>query len=232
MSSSDVTLLGAFVAGLASFLLPCVYPLVPVYLGSVCGPGLFEPKSARIRISILLHSLSFVVGSALVFTALGAVAGLAGFAIGPHLGSFRYIAGGLLVLFGLLMLAALKIPWLNYEKRLNTSMGNTPGYLRSFLIGAVFSLAWVPCTGFILGGILTLAGASATAWRGALLLAVYSLGLGIPFLIIGVVFDSVAPYLKKVQRYSKWVYLLGGVLLIAMGIIILLNKMALFYGSF
>ena len=219
------SLLVAFSAGLLSFLSPCVLPLVPVYLASLCGPEIFEPEGIRSRFPIFAHSLSFVLGFSIVFILMGVSAGLLGFAIGPHLELMRKIAGGLLVAFGLFMLAALRIPWLNYEKRLSPSMGITTGYLRSFLIGVAFPIAWIPCTGPLLGSILTLAGASETAWRGAYLLAVYSLGLGFPFLIIGVAFSSITPLLKRINRYSGIIYIVSGVLLIAVGILILTNSL-------
>jgi cytochrome c-type biogenesis protein len=225
----QVSLLVAFGAGLLSFLTPCVLPLVPVYLASVCGPEILEPGADRKRLPIFFHSLSFVVGFTIVFTILGASVGLAGFALGANIALTHKIAGSLLIAFGLFLLAALKIPWLNYEKRLAPSLGTTAGYLRSLLIGAIFSLAWTPCVGPILGGILTLAWSSETAWSGAYLLATYSLGLGLPFLIIGVAFDSIRPLLRRIHRYSAWSYIISGLLLIAIGILILTNNLTLFY---
>ncbi len=225
----NISLLGAFIAGLASFFSPCVLPLVPVYLASLAGPGIFEAEVNRSRLPIFLHSLSFVIGFSIVFIFMGVSAGLLGFAIGPHLELMRNIAGSVLIAFGLFMLAALKIPWLNYEKRLSASPGNTTGYLRSFLIGAIFPVAWIPCTGPLLGSILTLAGASETAWSGAYLLAIYSLGLGLPFLIVGAAFDSITPLIKRINRYSSVVYIVSGALLIAIGILILTNNLTLFY---
>lgn len=225
----NVSLIVAFGAGLASFLLPCTLPLVPVYLASLAGPDIFVTGAyKKRRISVFFHSISFVIGFTMVFAIMGAGAGLAGFAISSHLAVIRPIAGGLLIFFGLFMLASLKIPWLNYEKRLSRSWGTTTSYLRSFLIGAIFCLAWTPCAGPILGGILTLAGTSETAWHGAYLLAIYSLGLGIPFLAIGAAFDFVTPLLKRIHRYSTAVYILSGVLLITVGILILTNKLVWF----
>ncbi|PIX27330.1 MAG: cytochrome C biogenesis protein CcsB [Chloroflexi bacterium CG_4_8_14_3_um_filter_45_15] len=214
----------AFIAGLLSFLSPCVLPLVPVYLGSLAGPEVFTAGS-KTRLPLFLHSLSFVIGFSLVFIIMGAGAGLAGFAIGSHLALIRQIGGGLLIFFGLFLLASLKVSWLNYEKRLAVSRSITTGYLRSLLIGAIFSLAWTPCVGPILGGILALAWSSETAWHGAYLLALYSLGLGIPFLIIGAAFDSITPLLKRIYRYSRAIYIFSGVLLIAVGILILTDRL-------
>ena len=223
-----IPLLVAFGAGLLSFLSPCVLPLVPVYLASLCGPEILEPKVNRSRIPIFFHSLSFVIGFSIVFVIMGAGAGLAGFVIGFHFTLIRKIAGSLLIVFGLFLFAALKVPWLNYEKRLTPSLGNTTGYLRSLLTGAIFCLAWTPCVGPILGGILTLAWGSETAWHGAYLMATYSLGLGVPFLIIGAAFDSISPLSKRIHRYATPIYMVSGLLLIAVGILILTNNLIWF----
>ena len=159
---------------------------------------------------------------------MGAGAGLAGFAIGSHLAVLRQVAGILLVAFGLFLLLGQKVPRLNFERRLTPSQGATTSYLRSFLTGGIFTLAWTPCVGPILGGILTLALGSETAWSGASLLAVYSLGLGVPFLIIGIAFDSITPLLQRIRRHSSVTYIVSGVLLIAAGILILTNRLVLF----
>ena len=226
-SVEHTSLLVAFSAGVVSFLSPCVLPLVPVYLASICGPEILEVSASRGRVPIFFHSLSFVVGFSVVFIILGASAGLAGFALSSNL-LIRRIAGSLLIAFGLFMLATLKFPWLNYEKRLTLSLGATTGYLRSFLIGVIFSFAWTPCIAGLLGGTLALALSSETAWRGTYLLGAYSLGLGLPFLIMGLAFDSIAPLIKRIHRYSTLIYIVGGLLLIAIGISILTNWLTWF----
>ena len=224
----SVSIVAAFSAGVLSFLSPCVLPLVPVYLASLCGPEILEPRAGRSRIPVFLHSLSFVGGFSIIFVTLGAIAGLTGFAISLNQALLNKIAGSLLIAFGLFMLVALKVPWLNYEKRLTPSLGNATGYLRSLLIGAIFSLAWTACVGPILGGILTLALDSATVWRGTYLLAVYSLGLALPFLAMGIAFDFITPLLKRINRYSSWVYIISGLLLIAVGALILTDRLVWF----
>ena len=226
-----IPLLFAFGAGLASFLSPCVLPLVPVYLASLAGPEIFEAKANRRRIPIFFHSLSFVIGFSLIFVLMGVIAGLVGFAISSHLVVIHKIAGSLLIVFGLFLLAALKVPRLNYERRLTPSLGITAGYLRSFLTGVIFAPAWTACVGPILGGILTFALSSETAWHGGYLLAIYSLGFGLPFLIIGVAFDSITPFLKRIHRYSNLVYIISGLLLIAVGVLILTNNLSWFLGA-
>ena len=220
----QVSILVAFGYGLLSFLSPCVLPLIPVYLASLVGPELFEDSSKRKRLPIFLHALSFVIGFSVVFVLWGAGFGLLGQVLITHLTVVRQISGILMILFGLFMLAALKIPWLNYERRLNVSRKGSVSYARSFLVGAVFPVAWIPCTSAVLGGILVLAGTSETALRGAYLLAIYSLGLGLPFLALALAFDFLSPLLKNIRRYSTWIYVGSGVLLIGVGILILTDR--------
>ena len=228
----ETTLLIAFGAGVLSFLSPCVIPLVPVYLASLCGPEVLEKESRINRRPIFLHSVSFVIGFSIVFTLWGAGAGLLGSVLSSQLDLVRYISGILLIAFGLLMLAALKVPWLNYEKRLAPPRRMASGYLRSLLTGSIFAVAWTPCVGPILAGILSLALGLETAGQGAYLLAVYSLGLGLPFLIVGAVFSSITPLLRQIHRYSSLVYAIAAALLIIVGVLILTNNLTWFQEQF
>jgi cytochrome c-type biogenesis protein len=218
----------AFTAGVLSFVSPCVLPMVPVYLGILGGASVYQEKPAGINLLLFLNSLCFVLGFSVVFTALGILAGLTGLVISVVL--LNRIAGILLIIFGVFILVSPKIRWLNYEKRLTPSAGTATGYLRSFFIGAAFTLGWTPCVGPILAGILALAAANATAWHGGYLLAVYSLGLGLPFLIIGAAFGSIMPLIKRINRYSYVIQVIGGLLLIGTGIIILTNKLGIISG--
>ncbi len=224
----NISLVVAFGAGLLSFLSPCVLPMVPVYLASLAGSEIYDDVATRPRLPLFLHSLSFVIGFSLIFTSLGAVAGLTGYAVNLNSALLQRIAGSLLIAFGLFMLAALKIPWLNYEKRLNLSLLNTTGYLRSFLIGATFTLAWTACVGPILGGILTLASVGATALQGAYLLAIYCFGLGLPFLAMGAAFGYIIPLIKRIYRYSNIIHIFSSLLLIGVGVLILTGKITWF----
>jgi cytochrome c-type biogenesis protein len=128
----------------------------------------------------------------------------------------------------LFMLAAPRISWLNYEKRLSPASSTATGYLRSILLGLIFALAWTPCVGPILGGILSLALSSESVWQGTYLLAFYSLGAAIPFIIIGLAFHYLQPVLNWLKRFSSYVYLVSGILLIGVGVLILLNKLSWF----
>jgi len=224
----NISLLVAFGAGLLSFLSPCVLTMVPVYLASLYGQDILEPKARKFRMPVFLHALSFVIGFSVVFTLFGAGAGLVGFALSAYFNVIRQIAGILLIIFGVILLASLKVPWLNFEKHLAPSRGTTISYLRSFFTGGIFSVAWTPCVGPILAGILALAMGSETTGQGALLLATYSLGLGLPFLVVGAAFDSITPLLRRIHRYTAIISIVSGALLIIIGILILTNRLIWF----
>ena len=224
----EVTVLIAFGYGVLSFASPCILPLIPVYLANISGAGAAGEAGGRWR--SFTHSLSFVVGFTLVFTLWGAGAGLIGSALIPHLGAIRQAIGWLLIAFGLVMLASLKIPWLNFEKRLRAGGGRRASLSRSFMIGAIFPVAWTPCASWVLGSILLLAGTSESTLRGAYLLAVYSLGLGLPFLAAGVALDYLAPFLRKISRLSTVIYAVSAVLLIGVGILLVTNRLVWFLG--
>jgi len=215
-----ITLLIAFAAGLLAFLSPCVLPLVPVYLASVSGPGILDPHARRGRLDILRHTLGFILGLLLVFVAVGTVVGFAGFALSSR-ALIRNIGGGLLVVAGIYILASLKFPKLDIRGRLKLSPGGTTGYLRSFLVGVIFSLTCAPCAVGLLGGTLALALSANAWWQGSYLLAAFALGIGVPFLVIGLAFDALSLRLKKITRYHLWLQLASSLLLIVVGISIL-----------
>ena len=224
----NVSIWAAFGAGIASFVTPCVLPMVPVYLASLAGPEILEGKTES-RWPLFLHALSFVLGMGLVFTLTGVLVGLVGIKINPNSPVIQKTSGGLLIFFGLFMLGAGFIPWLNFEKRLSPKVGRRSGYIRSFIVGASFTVAWTPCLSPILGSVLTLALNSETAGKGAVLLAVYSLGLGMPFLLIGAFFSTLTPLLKRIGRLSRWVYFGSGALLVIAGILIIVGKLSFLY---
>lgn len=204
----------AFGSGVLSFLSPCVLPLALVYIVNLAGSSALTPDVNRRYTT--LHAVSFVAGFSLVFAGLGAAAGLIGAVIPTDL-LFK-IAGSALVVFGLWLLAAHRISWLNYEMRLKSSFGKTSGYLRSLGLGAVFALGWTPCVGPILAGILTLASSAETAWQGSYLLLAYSMGLGLPFIAIGLAMGSAVPVLSWLSRRAGAVSVVAGILLIVVGI--------------
>ena len=159
----NISVIAAFVAGLTSFLLPCVLPLAPIYMAILAGPEILEPGADKKNVRIFLHSLTFVAGFSVVFVGLGAGAGLAGLAISINFFLIKQVAGIILIVFGALFLLSQKVPQLNFQKRLTPSQSTKTGYIRSFATGAIFSMASMTCATYILGGILMLAAASATA---------------------------------------------------------------------
>jgi len=225
---TDVSLPIAFGAGVVSFVSPCVLPLVPIYLANLGGAASLSAEAKRW--DIFLHATSFVAGFSIVFIGLGASVGLIG-AVFPT-DVLRTIGGIILLLFGLFLLAATRIPWLNYEMRLSQSFSGRTGYLRSILMGSAFSLGWTPCVGPILGGILTMAAASQTAWQGVYLLAVYSLGLGLPFIAVGLALGTALPVIRWFRRRSTIISIISGILLIAVGILMLTDTLVYIYPDF
>lgn len=217
MIQTDLSLLVALGGGLLSFLSPCVLPLVPAYFGSIAGPQILELKVRKIHLPIFFHSLTFVLGFTLVFVGLGALAGWIGFSLTSQI-ILKKIAGSLLIVFGVFMLLAIRVPWLNFEKRFSPAQGSKTSYFRSLIIGGIFAFAWTPCAGPILGGILALALDTATVLKGAYLLTIYSLGLGIPFLVMGIAFDFLLPLVKQAYKYTLIVYFVSGLMLIIAGI--------------
>lgn len=222
-----VGLFGAFLAGLLSFFSPCVLPLTPIYVAQLVGPSVWwneraDFKSFGLRRATLLHAAAFVGGFSLVFIALGATASALGAFLAGHAEFLRQIAGVVLIIFGLYVAGILRIPALDRERRFSLRFGRA-SYPASFAVGMAFGLGWTPCVGAILAGILLIAAQAATLQYGVLLLAVYSLGLGIPFLALGIGFETIAPRLKRLSPYLPLIERGTGVLLILMGVVIFFN---------
>jgi cytochrome c-type biogenesis protein len=224
---TEVPYLVAFTAGLLSFFSPCVLPLVPAYIANLAGTAAIDTKTRTSYLPTLFHSISFVLGFSLIFIIMGASVGLIGTSITAYSNLLRQIAGGLIIVFGIFLIASYRLPWLNYEKRVNFNTGRNPSYLRSVLIGAVFALGWTPCVGPILGAILMLAWSSQEVWQGARLLIIYSLGLGIPFILIGLAWGAVVPLWRGINQHLGKISIISGVLLIIVGILILSGRLSI-----
>jgi len=206
----------AFLAGLLSFLSPCVLPLVPSYVGFLTGMTLPEMTGRR-RIA-LTHALLFVAGFSLIFILLGASATALGGALKYYQTWIARAGGVLVILFGLLCLGVVKVGFLEQERRLQ--LQHKPvGYLGSVLVGMAFGAGWTPCIGPVLGAILSLAATSGSVPRGMLLLGVYSAGLAVPFLLAAVAVESFLEWFQRFRRYLPWVMRVSGVLLIFVGIL-------------
>lgn len=229
----------AFVAGVLMFLAPCTLPLVPGYLSFISGVSqdeLRDPKRlVRLRPKILLNSVFFVLGFSLVFIILGTVFGVGGAALAPYRVWLSRVGGLFIIMFGLLMIA-------NWQPRFAALAGAKvfsrlrfmkPGNpLSSLLFGSALAFGWTPCVGPVLGAVLTLAATSATAFHGAFLLAVFSLGLAIPFLMVAVGIGSASHYLAKLAPYLRFIAMCGGFLLVFIGVLLLTGSFNLWVAYF
>ncbi len=221
MDPSNVTLPLAVLAGLLSFLSPCVLPLVPAYLGYLSGASVSRSNEARSRrFDTFLHALFFVLGFSVIFVALGATASLVGRLLNQHVYTLQRIGGIILIIFGLHTIGIIKIPFLYYEARAEMKARPELGYLSSFLIGLAFAAGWTPCVGTVLSAIFFLAADAQTVGQGMVLLAAFSLGLGLPFLLVGGAFETIAPWLRKLNRHLKVVSVVSGLFLMAVGVAI------------
>lgn len=225
MSLSPVGLLVAFGAGLLSFLSPCVFPLVPGYLSYLAGTSIQEVESqstARWRVS--LHALCFVLGFVLLFTLLGAAASLVGLALRSYQQWLARIAGVLLILFGIALTGLLPIPWVSRDHRVQVRPGRS-AWWRSALIGMAFGAGWSACSGPILGAVLVLTTVRSTVLQGVILLLVYALGLGVPFVLVGILVDRASMLMRPIRRYASPLSFIGGVILILMGMLLLAGRL-------
>lgn len=220
----------ALAAGVLSFLSPCILPLVPGYISFVSGVSLEEltrgADRSRLRRKALVGSLFFVAGFSLVFTLLGASASAAGIFLQSHAAVFSKVAGAVIFIFGLHMSGILPISFLYYEGRFQTSR-LSPGAAGAFLLGLAFAFGWTPCIGPFLAGVLALAASEKTVGRGMFLLFVYSMGLGIPFILTGLAVNAFLGLFSRYKKFIRWGEILGGVLLMAVGALIFFNRLTL-----
>jgi cytochrome c-type biogenesis protein len=228
--NQDVTLLAAFAAGFLSFVSPCVLPLIPGYISFVSGVSVDEMRAdaapATSRLQIFLTSLAFVIGFSLVFVALGASATAVGKFLFARLPLFSKIAGAVLIVFGLHTMGVFRLAFLETEKRVH-SQRKPAGPLGAMLVGIAFAFGWTPCIGPILGGILAIAGSKNSVAEGVTLLAVYSLGLGIPFLITSLAINQFFGAAKRIRRYYHAIELASGALLIVIGVLIISGELTI-----
>lgn len=232
---AEIGLLVAFAAGVVSFASPCCLPLVPAYVGYMVGaaPDGLEHR----RLIALRQSLAFVLGFSAVFIALWASVGFVGYLLRDYAGVLRQVGGAVLVFMGLHVAGVINITALWREVRLPVGpfagQGSmtmqpvqAPSYARSALLGVTFAAGWTPCIGPILGGIIGLASVSASVAEGTLLLAAYATGLAIPFVLVAVGATSISHRLGFLRRHHREVSIVTGVLLVAVGFLMITNTFA------
>jgi cytochrome c-type biogenesis protein len=232
----SVEIPAAFLAGLLSFLSPCVLPLIPGYLSFISGMSIEELTSKdKIKArygKLVLNTVFFVFGFSLVFISLGAGASEIGQWLKNHLTLFNRIAGVVVFLFGLHVAGVFRLNALNYEKRFHLDSRKQKGILGAFLIGIAFAFGWTPCIGPILGSILTLAAQQGGGFNhGIFLLAIYSAGLGIPFIFTALLFTYLIGTFSFVKRHFRAIEIMSGGLLMVVGILIffdLLQRISVF----
>jgi cytochrome c-type biogenesis protein len=222
MNPSEVTIGLAFLAGLASFLSPCVLALVPAYISYLGGMSVStEGTVTRDRWTTFAHGLAFVFGFSLVFVILGAAASLAGALLYDFRIWLARIGGVVVILFGLHMLGVFRIPFLDYDTRKQYTPNRNLGYLSSMLMGVFFSAGWAPCVGPVLGAVLTLALSSAALTQGVVLLTAYSIGLAIPFLMAALGVGRLTELLRRQGKAIRYISMVTGVLMVILGFMLL-----------
>jgi cytochrome c-type biogenesis protein len=232
MEVQALGLVVAFTAGLLSFLSPCVLPLIPSYATFITGMSLDEltdSPQARTRRAVLVHGMLFVLGFTLVFLILGASATFLGSLMRAYSDWVGRVGGVLLIVFGLYLLGVLRLPGAGREFRVHLS-DKPVGYLGTLLVGVAFGAGWTPCIGPVLGGILTLAATSGSVGQGMGLLAVYSLGLAVPFLLATLLLERFLRNFKRFRHYLPWVSRASGALLLVMGFLLVTGSFTVLSG--
>lgn len=213
-----------FTEGILTFISPCILPMLPVYFLYLAGSSGSPDRTAAGKNRVLINAIGFVAGFTLVFIALGAAATALGHFLESNRLLVQRLSGLVMILFGLNFTGLFKIGFLNMEKRLNHNVDNLR-FLSSLAFGMVFSLGWTPCLGAFLGSALLLAGNSGTMLEGTSLLLVYSIGLGIPFIISSIIIDQLKLAFRWLQKHGRIISAISGILLIAAGILVFADKL-------
>ena len=222
----NVTVATALLAGVLSFVSPCVLPLVPAYISFMSGVSVAGMRSGTEQGAqpwrITLYSLSFVLGFATVFVILGASATLLSRMLLQYIQVLAQVGGGLIIVFGLHYMGLLRVGVLNQEARFNLQH-KPPGLGGAYLIGLAFAFGWTPCVGPILAGILAIAGSQESVRQGILLLAIYSAGLGIPFIVAGLAINRFFQFFTRIRAHLHRIEQVSGGLLVLVGLLIMMG---------
>lgn len=230
METPHISYIGAFFAGLLSFLSPCVLPLIPSYITYITGLSFADLDSQHpthlVRSKTLMHSIAFVSGFTVVFVLLGASATLAGSFMQENMGIVRKVGGVLVILFGIHVTGLFPITWLLGEKRVN--LRNKPaGFFGSMLVGFAFAAGWTPCIGPILASILMIAATEGEIWHGIILLFLYSLGLGIPFVLSALAMHKFISIFNRFKKHIRVFEIITGIFLAIVGVLIFTDGLSL-----
>ncbi|MCL4297668.1 MAG: cytochrome c biogenesis protein CcdA [Anaerolineae bacterium] len=228
MGLENITVFAAFIAGLLSFISPCVLPLIPVYLGYLSGSTL-SADEAPPRSYVFAHALMFVAGFTFIFVVVfGVPAGFLGGALGKVADYMVWLGGLLLIIFGLHIMGVITIPIFNVQKKMEYGYGQAPSYARSMFVGMTFAAGWTPCIGPLLGAILTLAIQGQNVGLAMSYLFIYSMGLAVPFLITAWMLTAATGQLKKLNRHMPLIERVSGAFIILVGVMLLTGTFTYF----
>ena len=224
LGTENVSIFVALSAGVISFLSPCILPLIPSYIAFITGISIeelsLEESLRQVRKKVIANSLMFILGFSLVFIALGASATFLGKFLFRNIRWFEIIGGALVILFGIHFTGIFRLRFLDREKKVHLKK-KPLGYLGTCLVGIAFGAGWTPCVGPILGSILTMAATTQNILKGIVLLAFYSIGIGVPFFLSGLIIHRFFEYFKAIRKYFKVITVAGGILLIIVGILLI-----------
>lgn len=222
--SENVTVIVAFSAGLITFLSPCILPIFPSYLAYITGISIdelsHEMNLKRARKLVVINSLLFILGFSIIFVILGVSATFLGKFLSKNIRWLEIIGGIIVILLGMHFAGVLRLKFLDHERRIH--LRKKPlGFLGTVLVGMTFGAGWTPCVGPMLGAILTVAASTQDILKGIIILISYSIGLGIPFLISGLIAHKFLEHFKNLKRYFKIISTIGGILLMIIGVLLI-----------
>lgn len=220
----NISIVFAFTAGMLSFLSPCVFPLLPAYVANLTDSTIKDNRVAVSRKVLIARSLGFIAGFSLIFIAMGATASAVGQVLSLYRDIIVKISGFLVIVFGMQMAGILKLSFLSFTKKKNIETQNN-NIFRPVLLGISFGIGWTPCVSLALSSILLLAGSSGTIYKGIFMLFIYSLGLGIPFLVITFLITYSLNVVKKINKLLGALSLINGWILIVLGLLLFTDQM-------
>jgi cytochrome c-type biogenesis protein len=233
--SGSVSLFGAFVAGIVSFISPCVLPIVPGYLSFISGINVAQLRDAEtprgLARRVAITSIAFVLGFSTVFVALGAAATYVGYLLQQYKGTLGVVGGVIIIILGLHTAGIMPIKFLLYEKKADVK-SKPLGLLGAYVVGLAFAFGWTPCIGPILGAILLYASQQQTVGEGVLLLSAYSAGLGIPFILSGLAINGFFAAFSRLRRHMKVVEYVAGAMLVGVGLLLVTGRLTVLASFF
>jgi cytochrome c-type biogenesis protein len=229
MNTAQFPILWIWLAGVVSFLSPCVLPVMPGYLAYLAGLAAGCDPARAGRWQVFLHGLAFAIGFSLMFIALGATASALGLWLLQSREWLARIGGVLMIVFGLQMMGLIHIPILDYTLRPNLQPNPRWGYVSSAAMGFVFGAGWTPCIGLVLGSVLTIAAIEASLARGILLLAVFALGMSTPLLLLALFMDRIGKWMCTLNKISRYISIGAGLILAVFGLLFATNQLAILF---